>query len=299
MKKTFIYIAILAILSPTLAFASFDTNLSYGARSPKVLELQEFLTDQGVYSGPITGNFFSLTLTAVKAFQAKNNISPVSGFFGPLTRAKANDLLEDQLMASNNEVENTGGQIEQVDENTKLVSEIEALKNEIKKQNDKRAEAEKKQEAEEKRLLDIEKAKQEAERKNHEVSFSIAPEYDEIKVKEEDLRGTLNGVSVQAWYGKDDVVSIRLLGPDGEVNVSSIEEAKGSISMPDWQVYGRTFYEIPYKDSTYTLETTVNGEKKSGTVKVFTEKTPREVTSDDYKGYIRSNKSDFHYYSVQ
>jgi peptidoglycan hydrolase-like protein with peptidoglycan-binding domain len=134
MKKTFIYIAIFALLVPGVSFAAFDTNLSYGARSPKVLELQEFLTDQGVYSGPITGNFFTLTLSAVKAFQTKNSISPVSGFFGPLTRAKANSLLEEQLTASGAaELEETGGvqEPQSNDENTNLVNEVRRLNDKL------------------------------------------------------------------------------------------------------------------------------------------------------------------------
>lgn len=63
--------------------------------SQEVLELQEFLTAQGNYSGPITGNFYSLTLAGVKAFQTASEISPVSGYFGPLSRAKANSILSE------------------------------------------------------------------------------------------------------------------------------------------------------------------------------------------------------------
>src|SRR3989338_6128011 len=62
--------------------------------------LQEFLTDQGVYSGPITGNFFSLTHAAVKKYQSQNNITPAAGFFGPITRVKANDILSAQTQNS-------------------------------------------------------------------------------------------------------------------------------------------------------------------------------------------------------
>lgn len=61
----------------------------------QVSQLQEFLTAEGHYSGPITGNFFSLTLAGVKTFQTANEISPVSGYFGPLSRAKANSILSE------------------------------------------------------------------------------------------------------------------------------------------------------------------------------------------------------------
>lgn len=89
-------------LLPSFAFASFDTNLKYGSSGSKVVELQEFLQDQGIYTGPITGNFYSLTRTAVKQFQIANNISPASGFFGSLSRAKANIII-----ALNTEEDNT------------------------------------------------------------------------------------------------------------------------------------------------------------------------------------------------
>jgi len=84
---------ILSLLFPLIASASFDHDLFYGLRQdPQVTELQEFLTTQGVYTGPITGNFFSLTQKAVKDFQTANLIFS-TGYFGPLTRAKTNSLL--------------------------------------------------------------------------------------------------------------------------------------------------------------------------------------------------------------
>jgi len=101
MKKLLIIASL--IIFPSLVFAqTFDSNLYFGLQNNSDVEkLQEFLTDQGVYSGPITGNFFSLTLAAVKKFQTQNNISPAAGFVGPLTRTKVNDVLSIQLNASN------------------------------------------------------------------------------------------------------------------------------------------------------------------------------------------------------
>lgn len=70
---------------------TFNINLHYGIYgNADVSRLQKFLTTKDLYTGPITGNFLSLTLQAVKDFQKQNSIDPVSGFFGPLTRAKAN-----------------------------------------------------------------------------------------------------------------------------------------------------------------------------------------------------------------
>ncbi len=54
-----------------------------------VAELQKRLTDEGVYSGPITGYFGPLTQAGVKEYQIKNGISAI-GVVGPLTRAKLN-----------------------------------------------------------------------------------------------------------------------------------------------------------------------------------------------------------------
>lgn len=100
MKKLIVVLSLLFI--PLIARASFDGNLYYGLQNNNgVKELQEFLTGERVYSGPVTGNFFSLTLKAVKDFQKKEGITPVSGFFGPLTRQKANEILGRIIESSN------------------------------------------------------------------------------------------------------------------------------------------------------------------------------------------------------
>jgi peptidoglycan hydrolase-like protein with peptidoglycan-binding domain len=75
---------------PTLAFASFDQNLSFGARGSAVIELQQFLIAQNLLSADsATGYFGTLTLAAVKRFQLNHGITPQSGFFGPITRGQA------------------------------------------------------------------------------------------------------------------------------------------------------------------------------------------------------------------
>jgi peptidoglycan hydrolase-like protein with peptidoglycan-binding domain len=72
---------------------SFNRDLYFGMRGdPDVMKLQQFLAQHGEYSGPITGNFFSLTREAVKKFQAAQNIIPATGYFGPLARAQANEI---------------------------------------------------------------------------------------------------------------------------------------------------------------------------------------------------------------
>src|SRR6185369_15546343 len=94
-RKSFIlaFIGFLSLVS--LAHASFNNNVKYGTRnSDFVREIQKFLTDQGVYSGPITGNFYALTLKGVKAFQNREGIKPANGYWGPGTRDVANRLLD-------------------------------------------------------------------------------------------------------------------------------------------------------------------------------------------------------------
>lgn len=79
---------------PTIASADFDKDLYFGLRdNSDVNSLQEFLKKENLYDGPVTGGFFSLTREAVKKFQEREKISPAAGFFGRLTRARANALV--------------------------------------------------------------------------------------------------------------------------------------------------------------------------------------------------------------
>lgn len=100
----------LLLILPAFASAqTFDQDLYYGMQeNSSVKELQEFLTDNNFYSGPITGNFFSLTLAGVKKFQAANSITPLSGYFGPKSRGRANEILA-QAGVSNNQVVTESG----------------------------------------------------------------------------------------------------------------------------------------------------------------------------------------------
>ncbi len=86
--RKIILLAILAVsFIPMVTHASFDASLRYGAKGKAVTELQEFLAQQKLYSGPITGNFYSMTLKAVTAFQKQEKL-PSTGYVGPLTREK-------------------------------------------------------------------------------------------------------------------------------------------------------------------------------------------------------------------
>ncbi|MDO8557269.1 MAG: peptidoglycan-binding domain-containing protein [Candidatus Jorgensenbacteria bacterium] len=96
------FILVLGLFSIAQADGLFSTDLYFGMQgSTEVTKLQEFLTSEGVYNGPITGNFFSLTLKGVRDYQTREGISPAAGYFGPLTRVKANTGLSTQIEASN------------------------------------------------------------------------------------------------------------------------------------------------------------------------------------------------------
>jgi peptidoglycan hydrolase-like protein with peptidoglycan-binding domain len=82
----------------------FETNLYYGVRGEEIRRLQQFLSDQGEEIYPeklVTGNFLSLTRQAVVRFQEKYKdeiLTPLglekgTGYFGPSTRQKVNELL--------------------------------------------------------------------------------------------------------------------------------------------------------------------------------------------------------------
>lgn len=86
--RTLLLVALLAL--PGVSLASFDRDLEYGlTNDSEVIALQTRLTSEGVYSGPITGNFYSLTRAAVVSYQRREGIR-TTGYVGPLTRARLN-----------------------------------------------------------------------------------------------------------------------------------------------------------------------------------------------------------------
>jgi len=98
----------LVLLLPLFAFAysdvvgtySFYTNLRYGMEGKDVLALQRFLEKEGLFFGPFTGGFYTLTQRAVITFQKRENIAPAVGFFGPITRARAMKISIDKHLPS-------------------------------------------------------------------------------------------------------------------------------------------------------------------------------------------------------
>ncbi len=75
--------------APLINRYQFTSDLRLGSKGTDVIELQKFLTTEGLYSGPVTGNFGPLTLEAVKAYQAKENL-PSTGYVGTMTRESLN-----------------------------------------------------------------------------------------------------------------------------------------------------------------------------------------------------------------
>ncbi|MEK7560900.1 MAG: peptidoglycan-binding domain-containing protein [Patescibacteria group bacterium] len=96
MTKRCAITAVSILCAPVLVFASFDRNLYFGmTNDPDVRTLQEFLQEQMVYEGPVTGNFLTLTRDGVRRFQEREEITPASGYFGPVTRAHTNALMHE------------------------------------------------------------------------------------------------------------------------------------------------------------------------------------------------------------
>ncbi len=79
---------------------TFTQNLQVGSKGAEVLQLQKFLNSHGAViaktgagsAGNETSSFGPATKKAVMAFQSANGITPASGYWGPLTRSKANSL---------------------------------------------------------------------------------------------------------------------------------------------------------------------------------------------------------------
>lgn len=93
---------------PSMSFASFDTSLKYGSKGATVIELQDFLQDQGYYTLKIDGRFGLGTLRSVKLFQTANGLK-ADGYFGALSRAKAGVILATILEESDEtELSETG-----------------------------------------------------------------------------------------------------------------------------------------------------------------------------------------------
>lgn len=137
MKKTLRLLAILVLFTSAFtASASFDVSLKYGSKGDPVVELQDFLADQNLYTGKVDGKFGFGTLKAVKAFQSANDLS-VDGYFGKASRAKASDLLAVDLKTSDDAEQAETGTVStpvvqpQVTTDTATQAKIDALTQQV------------------------------------------------------------------------------------------------------------------------------------------------------------------------
>lgn len=93
MKKIILFLLLFFLFAPVFAclplgkvFAAIDQNLYYGLKNNgEVKELQNFLISKNFLQGRATGNFLSMTFSAVKQYQASKGIK-TSGYVGFLTR---------------------------------------------------------------------------------------------------------------------------------------------------------------------------------------------------------------------
>jgi len=112
MKKLILFSLLSLLFIPLIANASLDTNLYYGLqKNSDVKQLQEFLIGKGFLTGSATGNFFPLTLKAVKAYQASININQ-TGYVGAFTRTAINkELATDATVALQAQIKILQGQL--------------------------------------------------------------------------------------------------------------------------------------------------------------------------------------------
>lgn len=77
------------VITPVATNYIFTIPLKSGSAGNEVRELQKKLTSEGVYSGPVNGNFGPLTQAAVKKFQKIHGLEQL-GSVGPGTRSALN-----------------------------------------------------------------------------------------------------------------------------------------------------------------------------------------------------------------
>ena len=79
--------------SSTGTAVKFNTDLTIGSTGADVTALQQAMVNQGHLQMPVNvsyGYFGALTRSAVARWQAASGIAPAAGYFGPISRARAN-----------------------------------------------------------------------------------------------------------------------------------------------------------------------------------------------------------------
>lgn len=85
-------ICCLTISSSVSAAELFEKDLKFGNKGLEVKRLQTLLKDEGFYSGPISGNFLSMTQKSLRNYQNNYKLK-VTGKLDKNTRKQINDLL--------------------------------------------------------------------------------------------------------------------------------------------------------------------------------------------------------------
>jgi peptidoglycan hydrolase-like protein with peptidoglycan-binding domain len=93
------------------------TTLRFGSRGAQVEQLQQKLKDKGFYTYTITGQFGSITETAVRNFQRANNLQ-VDGIAGPQTLSRLESAPQKATSTNNNNSVNQERQVQTVGAST-------------------------------------------------------------------------------------------------------------------------------------------------------------------------------------
>lgn len=126
-----IFVLTLALILPVSATDLFKKDLKYGmTKNSDVKRLQQYLKEQKLYSGPISGNYYGLTQAGIIKLQKKYSIKPANGKFTKITRDKINSLL---LTKENTEqviinVDTTQSEAQQLAESTEALRQYEITK---------------------------------------------------------------------------------------------------------------------------------------------------------------------------
>ncbi len=107
----------------------FNRDIALGSTGSDVVALQEYLKTAGYFSMTVgaSGNFGEITRTAVAAWQATNGLSPASGYFGKLSRARYEALcrLNGVVTASSDDDDDFGAAVadEAIDAASKAIDD--------------------------------------------------------------------------------------------------------------------------------------------------------------------------------
>lgn len=128
------FLVVVGVMTSNFAIASrtFDRDLYFGLRGDVDVEyLQQILKDRGIYSGPVNGNFFALTRSAVQEFQKQQNIEPAAGYVGSKTRAILNQTMsavpstiQEQIAALLKQIESLQAQLTQQQLSETIIPEV-------------------------------------------------------------------------------------------------------------------------------------------------------------------------------